>query len=58
MASIFDDLVRGNTRGGYFQSVKKANSLDSRFLKCRGCPRVGPDCPRPECFKEEGKKKK
>ena len=56
MVSAYEDIVRGNKHGGYFESVKKSYGFDSDYAKCRGCPRMSADCPRPECF--GGKKAK
>lgn len=56
--SIYEDLVRGNKHGGYFESVKKSYGFDSNYAKCRGCPRMSAACPRSECFSDKKKKGK
>lgn len=58
MASMFEDLVRGNAKSGYCDSVKKSQEFGSDYAKCRGCPNVSIKCPKPECFKGGKKKKK
>lgn len=56
MVSAYEDIVRGNKHGGYFESIKKSYEFDSAYTKCRGCSRMSPDCPKAECF--GGKKAK
>ena len=56
MANSLEDLVQGNARSGYGESIKKAQSVDTNYLKCRCCPNMTSKCPLAKCFKEKKKK--
>jgi hypothetical protein len=59
MASPFEDLVKGNCKSGYMESVKKAQSFSGTdYEKCQGCSKMTSKCPLAECFKAKRKKKK
>lgn len=59
MASAFEELIKGNCKSGYMESVKKAQSFSGgNYEKCRGCSKMTSRCPLAECFKQKGKKKK